>query len=187
MALQQYYISLTFGMTHVIYIAPSVIFWKAKKLETEEVLSREFDRVIALLGGDATFKYPLKTALDAHEVISMGFPSTVLTELVANVALIQHSDALEKAIGISMRTFQRRKGETTAKLLSPEQSGRAWKFAEILAKATDIFGSQEEAEQWLERPAIGLNQKRPIDLLSTPAGSQLVVQLLERIEFGVYT
>ncbi|MFT6671567.1 MAG: hypothetical protein ACJAVZ_003046, partial [Afipia broomeae] len=59
MALQQYYISLTFGMTHVIYLAPSVIFWKAKKLETEEVLSREFDRVIALLGGDATFKYPL--------------------------------------------------------------------------------------------------------------------------------
>jgi len=82
--------SFDIRMTAVLNIASSVIFWKAKKLDTEEILGREFDRVIALLGGDATFKYPLKTALDAHEVISKGFPSTVLTELVANVALIQH-------------------------------------------------------------------------------------------------
>ena len=43
-------------------------------------------------------------------------------------------------------------------------------FAEILAKATRVLGSQDEAEQWLERPAIGLNQERPVDLLTTPAG-----------------
>ena len=30
------------------------------------------------------------------------------------------------------------------------------RLAEILAKATSFFGSKEEAEQWLERPAIGL-------------------------------
>jgi uncharacterized protein (DUF2384 family) len=29
-------------------------------------------------------------------------------------------------------------------------------FSEILAKATAVLGSQEEAERWLERPAIGL-------------------------------
>jgi len=53
-------------------------------------------------------------------------------------------------------------------------------------KATEIFGSQEEAERWLDRPALALGGNRPINLLSTPAGIELVESHLERIEFGVY-
>jgi putative toxin-antitoxin system antitoxin component (TIGR02293 family) len=87
---------------------------------------------------------------------------------------------------MSLRTHQRHK-DTPARPLSPEQSGRAWKFAEILAKATGVFGSQAEAEQWLDRPAIGLDQHRPIDLLTTQAGLELVEEHLARLEYGVYT
>jgi putative toxin-antitoxin system antitoxin component (TIGR02293 family) len=83
--------------------------------------------------------------------------------------------------------IERRKKRGAAKPLSRAQSGRIWKFAEILAKATAVLGSQEEAEHWLERPAIGLDQRRPIDLLATPAGAKLVEDLLTRVEFGVYT
>lgn len=49
-----------------------------------------------------------------------------------------------------------------------------------------MFGSQEEAEQWLERPALGLDQRRPIDLLATPAGIELVEEDLTRLAHGVY-
>jgi putative toxin-antitoxin system antitoxin component (TIGR02293 family) len=37
-----------------------------------------------------------------------------------------------------------------------------------------------------ERPAIGLDQRRPIDLLATPAGAKIVEDFLDRLEFGVY-
>lgn len=144
-------------------------------------------RVVDLLGGAATFDFEVSTALDAHEMIVRGFPGAALTNLCRNVALFRHSEASFKALGISQRTFQRRKAENDLKTLSSEQSSRAWKLAEVVAKATDVFGSQEEAEQWLERPAIGLNQKRPIDLLSTTAGTEIVDRYLEQIEFGVYT
>jgi putative toxin-antitoxin system antitoxin component (TIGR02293 family) len=50
-----------------------------------------------------------------------------------------------------------------------------------------VLGSQEEAEKWLERPAIGLDQERPIDLLTTPAGVKLVEDYLGRLEYDVYT
>ncbi|WP_413062067.1 antitoxin Xre/MbcA/ParS toxin-binding domain-containing protein [Sphingomonas carotinifaciens] len=143
-------------------------------------------RAADLLGGRSTFKRSLATALDAHEVILSGFPGNALVHLASNVALIQRPESFEKATGISLRTFQRRKKEATPKRLSQEQSGRAWKFAEIVGKATDILGSQEEAERFLERPAIGLDQRRPIDLLSTPAGVELVEDHLERIRYGVY-
>ena len=49
-----------------------------------------------------------------------------------------------------------------------------------------MFDSQEEAEQWLGRLAIGLEQRCPIDLLATPAGIELVEQHLERLAYGVY-
>ena len=77
-------------------------------------------------------------------------------------------------------------GDHVAADLSLEQSGRMWQFAEILAKATSVLGSQEEAEQWLERPAIGLDKRRPIDLLATPAGVEMVEDFLERLAYGVY-
>ena len=87
---------------------------------------------------------------------------------------------------MSVRTFQRHKN-TPVVHLDVQQSGRTWKFAEILAKATCVLGSQDEAEQWLKRPAMGLDQKRPIDLLTTPAGVQLVEDYLGRLEYNVYT
>jgi putative toxin-antitoxin system antitoxin component (TIGR02293 family) len=64
---------------------------------------------------------------------------------------------------------------------------RPGKLAEILAKATALLGSPQEAERWLEQPAIGLDQQRPIDLLATPAGTKIVEDYLTRVEFGVYT
>ena len=145
----------------------------------------ELQRVVDLLGGTRILRRPLRNPLDAHEMLLRGLPARALAHLVDNLVVIQKTASLEKAVGMSLRTFQRRK-DAPAKPLSQEQSGRTWKFAEILAKATEVFGSQEEAEQWLERPATGLDQQRPIDLLATPAGVELVEDFLQRLEYGVY-
>ncbi|CAN7641943.1 type II RES/Xre toxin-antitoxin system antitoxin [Brucella pituitosa] len=145
----------------------------------------ELQKIEALLGGPRVLTRHLTNTLEAHELLLRGLPTLALDHLVGNLAIISKNESLEKAIGMSLRTWQRRK-DTPSKPLSQEQSGRTWKFAEILAKATDIFGSQLEAEQWLERPAIGLDQRRPIDLLGTPAGFELVEDHLNRLEYGVY-
>lgn len=145
----------------------------------------ELQRVAALLGGARVLGRSLKDPLDAHEVLLRGLPGKALIHLIGSLGVLRASASLDKAVGMSLRTFQRRK-DRPAKPLSQEQSGRTWKFAEILAKATDVFGSQDEAEQWLERPAMGLDRRRPIDLLATPAGVELVEQHLTRLEYGVY-
>lgn len=147
--------------------------------------SEDLRRVTELLGGKRVLRRAPETPLDAHEMLLQGLPGQALTHLVDSFVVLQRTASLEKAVGMSLRTFQRRK-DAPAKPLSPEQSGRTWKFAEILAKATAMFGSQEEAEQWLERPAIGLDQRRPLDLLATPAGVELVEDFLQRLEYGVY-
>ncbi len=143
-------------------------------------------RVVDLLGGVELLRQPVTNPLDAHEMLLRGLPSEALRHLVDSFLVLRMTTSLEKAMGMSLRTFQRR-GDTPAKPLSKEQNGRTWKFAEILAKATSLLGSQEEAERWLEQPAVGLDQRRPIDLLSTPAGLEIVEDFLGRLEYDVYT
>lgn len=121
-------------------------------------------------------------------MICGGLPGHALKHLVSAVTIFRapHHHTLEKAVGISLRTFQRRK-DAPEKPLSVEQSARTWKFAELLGRATELFGSQAEAERWLEEPAMALEDRKPIDLLSTPAGVELVEDHLTRLEYGVYT
>jgi putative toxin-antitoxin system antitoxin component (TIGR02293 family) len=141
--------------------------------------------VAGLLGAPRTLRKVPRNPLEAHEMLLRGLPAKALTHLVQNFVSLHWDEAFAKAVGMSLRTYQRHT-VATAKQLNPEQSGRTWKLAEILAKATAVFGSKEEAEKWLEQPATGLNQRRPIDLLATPAGVELVEEFLVRLEYGVY-
>lgn len=145
----------------------------------------KFEAVAALLGAPQTIRKVPRSAIEAHEMLLKGMPARALTYLVENLAIIDWDDAFAKAVGMSERTFQRHTAGA-AKALSPEQSGRTWKFAEILAQASAVFGSKKEAEQWLEQPAAGLDGRRPIDLLATPTGVELVEDFLVRLEYGVY-
>ena len=145
----------------------------------------DVNHVATLLGGYRVLKHALNGPLDAHEMLLAGLPGEALTYLERSLKFLDAA-AFEKAIGMSVRTVQRRKADPSQSL-NTEQSNRTWKFAEILAKASDIFGGQGPAEQWLERRAVGLDGRRPIDLLATQAGVDLVETLLGRIEYGVYT
>ncbi len=145
-------------------------------------------RTVALLGGRRALHRAVRNRLEAHDLLQSGLPGYALKYLVSNIGLLgaPHHGSLEKAVGISLRTYQRHK-DAPGKPLSREQSARIWKFAEIVGRAIEVFGSQAEAEAWLERPAMALDQRRPIDLLSTPAGVASLEDHLTRLEYGVYS
>lgn len=138
-----------------------------------------------LLGGSDVLHRKISNSLDVHDVILQGIPGAALEHLVDHLAILRDPVLLEKAVGISVRTLQRRK-DAPAKPLNREQSGRTWAFVDVFAKAVAVLGSRDEAATWLLRPAIGLEQRRPIDLLATLAGVDLVKTYLERLEYGVY-
>jgi putative toxin-antitoxin system antitoxin component (TIGR02293 family) len=59
--------------------------------------------------------------------------------------------------------------------------------AKALVQATAVFGGEAKARAWMRRPAMGLNGRRPIDLLRTPQGAELVSDFLTRLEYCVYS
>lgn len=89
-----------------------------------------------------------------------------------------------KHIGSSVESFFAKEG-----FLAEVTALAGKKVADyVLAEATRILGTEEAAMYWLSMPTPSLpGRAKPIDLLSTPGGCQLVLDLLVRIEHGVYT
>jgi putative toxin-antitoxin system antitoxin component (TIGR02293 family) len=137
-----------------------------------------------LLGGRRVLHRDVASDEDAHDLVLRGIPAEAMAKLFAGVLSLS-SDLILAAIGVSERSFARRKAAPKARL-PVNESERLWRFAEILGHSTRVFGSQAEAEQWLGRPAIGLDHRKPIDLLRTHPGARLVSEYLTRIEYGVY-
>lgn len=140
---------------------------------------------LALLGGKKFWWHRLANRFDVHSAIMSGVPYASLIFLVGQLKDIEEVD-IANLLGISTRTL-RRQSETPDKPMPVDLASRTWLFAETLAKATEIFGGKEEAERWMSRPAMGLDGQRPIELLRTVQGAELVNDFLGRLEYGVYT
>jgi len=143
--------------------------------------------IVEALGGDVLGERPISTLLEAHEVIEMGFPLESLSIFLRKLPRPAGTEMLGKMVGISFRTLQRRKRHGAAGRLSREQSGRLYEAAKIVALGIDVFGSTERAVRFLQEPAMALNRIRPMDLLATPAGVELVQRHLARLGLGIYT
>lgn len=142
-------------------------------------------KVIEYLGGKGVVKAKVSSPAEVHDLILKGLPGETLTHVVSHARLLD-KEKVGRALGMSTRTIQRRH-EDSPRPLSPEQGDKTWKFSELMVRATEVLGSQEEAEKWFDSPAISLDQRKPIDLLGSSIGAGLVEELLGRMEYGVYT
>lgn len=59
---------------------------------------------------------------------------------------------------------------------------------ELRKAATDLFASDEQsAAEWLNRPAKALNGRKPIDTTEGDAELRLALDLIGRLQHGVFT
>lgn len=123
--------------------------------------------------------------MEIYRAVRNGFPLQSVLDMIENCEVYKQRGVLSKIVGASDRTLARRL-KTPNEALTAEQSTRALNYAEVLEKATDVLGSRELAEQWMVKPARGLDGEVPIDLISNSVGYELVTDFLTRIEYGVY-
>ena len=123
------------------------------------------------------------TPLQTHDRVTKGIRVADLRRFMDAYHLLDTSQVL-KVIGTSERTLQR--AAEKAKPLDMNVSDRALRLATVTSQAMDVLGSQEAAERWLSIPALGLGGRKPIDLLQSTQGTELVRTLLTRMDYGVY-
>ena len=136
------------------------------------------------MGGKRLHKTLPRTRADVHAAIVRGLPYAALVCLMES-AVVLSQEEVAAAIGISTRTLRRQKDDPK-KLMPADLASKTWLFAETLAKSSEAFGGREAAERWMAAPAMGLDGARPIELLRTLQGAELVNEFLGRLEYGVY-
>lgn len=139
---------------------------------------------IEFMGGRRLFKQLPQSRAEIHGALVKGLPYAVLVHIVDHLSALS-ADQIADALGISGRTLRRQK-EQPDKPMPADLASKTWLFAETLAQASAVFGGRDAAERWMARPAMGLDGARPIDLLRTLQGAELVTEFLGRLEHGVY-
>ena len=135
-----------------------------------------------LLGGTSVLKSRPRSSLDWVTVIRRGLPAAALESLTGNLGLPQAE--LGAVLAIPERTLARRKKEGT---LSPEESAKLVRLARVVRRAAEVFEGRDAALDWLRRPNRALGGGPPLRLLDTEIGAESVVDLLGRIEHGVFS
>jgi len=143
--------------------------------------SDEVGLAAALLGGRQTLGMAPATPLDLVELSRRPVKASAFDRFAGWLRMSER--ALAEALDISFTTLHRR-GAT--RRLAPRESEKLVRTARVLARAILAFGDEEAARGWLgdESPALG--GKKPVDLLDTSTGAELLVTELGRIEYGVY-
>lgn len=121
----------------------------------------------------------------AHDAVMKGVSGRTLTRIWESTRGALPTDALLKAIGVSARTVHRIKTDPDKPLDSRTTDG-IYRLESVRTMAEEVLGSAEATNEWLNTEAMGLEFRKPIDLLSTSPGAEAVKTLLQRMKYGVY-
>lgn len=88
--------------------------------------------------------------------------------------------------GINERNVSRRK--SAGKPLNADESERVARLVRVLDAAVRLFnGDITAANDWLNHTVKGLGHIRPIELIATESGALEVIDLIGRLEHGVFS
>jgi len=138
--------------------------------------------VEGILGGPAVLKRRPRSDLDWVALIRAGIPAAAVDSVIKAVHLSQAE--LGSTLGIPERTLARRKKEG---MLSSEESAKLLRLARTLRRATEVFEDTDAALDWLKARNRALGGVTPLSLLDTDLGTEGVMDVLGRIEHGVYS
>lgn len=136
-----------------------------------------------VLGGELILGRPMNKSGALAELIREGLPVKALFLLAERLDLRQAE--ISEKIGIPQRTLTRRLSQHSR--LTPAESDRTVRLAQVYATATETLGDGERAAAWLKTPNRALRGGRPLDQLDTDPGVREVEDVLGRIAYGVYS
>ncbi len=135
-----------------------------------------------LLGGYEVIGHTIQTEMDLYELGKKGIPKKSLVALAQNIHM--STRAITNILHITERTLQRKKD---LDLINESLSEHIIQIAEVYSRGNDVFDTIEDFQVWITASNTALGNKKPIELLSSRYGAQLVLDELGRIEYGVFS
>ena len=132
---------------------------------------------------EITYGRVLRDKLFLAKAVKSGVPYIVWEE-VKNNSIFDDNDWAE-LFDISLRTLQRYKTQKGFKFQTL-QGEKIFEIAEVMNLGKEVFNNDEKFQAWLNTPAYALGDVKPIELLDTSYGIEIVKSELYAIEHGVF-
>lgn len=144
---------------------------------------RTFPRGKIFKTKEITYMSVLKDKLLIARAVRRGVTNQLFKEIKTNSPF----DDLQWSIflDLNIRTLQRYKG-TKDHVYKPSQSERIFELAEVVSMGNVVFDKPEHFGIWLNTPSVALGKEKPINLLDSSYGKDLVLAELNKIEYGIF-
>lgn len=112
-----------------------------------------------------------------------GIQRTMFARVAKEIAMIPEKD-LAQISGLSQRTISRMSDD---QLLPPQSAEVIISIMRTYQRAVEVFESEDTAHKWLKTSLPVLGNQTPLQAVSNRFGAELVLDILGRIEHGVYS
>lgn len=121
----------------------------------------------------------VSSARDLELVVQEGLPSNLL-EATINRIFPQNPAFRYQIVPRATLTRRLKKGER----LSPEESEKLQRVARVFAMAKDVWGSEEDAREFMAKRHPMLDDRTPFEACLSEIGAREVESILGRLLFG---
>jgi len=141
----------------------------------------KYEQLTTILGGKKAVRHKLASEMDLIDATRKGLPKRTVTALAKKLDI--SLERLSTLLHISHRTLQRKK---PTEHLSIHVSEQILAIAEVVRRGLEVLEDDERFVKWLHSDLRSLQYKKPIDFMDTSLGTQMILDILGRIEHGVY-
>lgn len=138
--------------------------------------------IVAVMGGRTVFEAPVSTPLDLLRGLGEGVRVEALDRVAARVYPDPGTRRALMARVVPEGTLKRRLREGR---LTPAESERTARLANIIARAENVWRNDADAREWLTTPHPILGNSTPIDVAVDEFGARHVEYLLDAILHGL--
>lgn len=126
-------------------------------------------------------KKNIKSRNDFIRMSREGIPMSTLSKIQEITTL--SIKEISQILPVSERQLTRYKSDH---ILRKDISSHLIQLVELFERGFEVFG-KDKFPLWIRSEIRALGNQRPIDILDTPIGIQMVLDILGRIEHGVYS
>jgi putative toxin-antitoxin system antitoxin component (TIGR02293 family) len=137
------------------------------------------EHVAEVLGGRPVLRRNVRTWRDLERLVQEGLPKRSLQSVARRVVEPAASVNAFVYRVVPPATFKRRKR------LTPDESERTERLARVVALAEQLWGNEQEARAFLNRPHRLLDDETPLTVARSELGARRIEQLLLDIEHGL--
>lgn len=134
--------------------------------------------MVAMMGS----QYANPSDFDLLKLARKGIPKKALLALAKQISLT--IEEVASVLHISERTLQR---YTPSTIVKTEYADRAIELALLYERGIEVLGSEKAFTHWVKSPNTALGGEVPFNLLDTRIGFTMVLDILGRIEHGIFS